>query len=583
MPTDYTIPAHLRDKDFTTNAATPYDDLHVECYRDFGVFCKTWFPKRFHMPYTYQHRQVINLLNEVFREQQQALRDGKRPGRKVAIEGDRGSAKTGFCVHGLPARQALYGEAHYIPVISKSHGKSVDETTSLKDHLSSDPGIRLAFGDVRAQVEEQTGNEGDWGKLAFVIASQFGVAKIQPLGVGMPIRGRTFGEHRPDLIVLDDFDDEMNWLRNDELRKKYHKEWFPGAVLHAVSQYEAQMVPWLIVYADSCKGELALIEDLQVDPDWISVRIAVADDNLKTLDASFMSQEALDEKLRLAEANGTLDIAFQEVLSKPTSNKGKPFPNTMFPDSVYFNEGEVNFDLPGMETFVMVDPARSDNPRADESGIVCATVDTQNQHPYFRYGDGLHLQPDELWEASIDRCLEFGATFLGVEFAGLKLHGENAVREHLTRRRCDHITLIDLKPQTGKGQQSGYYEGKNARIIWGLRSWCHWGIVRFDRNRAYRIVEQLLQVPTGKRKDIADAAAYLRQMLEQLDIHFDMPEEIRIAGRPEPASRTAASSYLSFYDSPANRAAAFDPVSDFSFPDYDGPLYLDEVMYADNY
>lgn len=525
--TDYTIPPVLRSRQGRSAVNVSVQEIMTECYRNYALFCKTFMPERFDQRYTSLHYQVTDAINETLREQRLRLAQGRHPGMRLAIKGSRGTAKSSFCTYGLPAYRTFYGESNFVVPITKTEGNSILQTENLRRKMQSDPKIRKYFGDVRLQGMDED-MEAVFGKKAWIAGVAGNKTMILPRGAGQQVRGLSFGIEgfRPDLFAVDDFDDDK-WLLNEELRNYYHNTWFKGAVLYAVSQFEAEMVPWLIVVMDSCKHEAALIEKLSAKPEWNPVVIKVCDEDYKTLAPDFMSQERLDAEIKEAREDGTLDVLARELMSVPAATEGKPFLHRYFQ---HFKE-DTKFLSPQMISFVMGDPAHTISATSDYSAVVGATIDLEEHKIYFREALRWRCQPHEFIKNCFDMALRIGAYHVGIELNGPKLHLENNVRNYIASHGLYSIGFLELEPQRGKGEQSHYLKGKPGFITWALAGY-YSNMRVYHHPKLCNILEtELLANPRGQHDDVANAAAYLPQMMEKLGIHFhikDIPFESQV-------------------------------------------------------
>jgi hypothetical protein len=511
-------------------------EILANCWADLGILCKTLFPSRFHMPYTKLHRQVIDHYNAVFRDQAIALQRGQKAGRKIVIMGNRGTSKTGFGVYGLMGRGILFQQFHFIPFITKSESNSILQTENLRRKLVTDRNIRKTFGNIsEVALDPDIYFEEVFGKKTWVANLAGGwQSMVIPRGAGQQVRGLNFGDYRPDCIVVDDFDDDK-WLLNEELREWYHTTYFEGAVCKAVSQFESENVPYIISVSDTCKGELCLAEKLLATDSWEGLRISVCTEDYKTCDEDFMSQAQLDIEVAEAREHGRLDVFARELMSLPAAKEGKPFSTENFR---WYDPLEQRFGLPCQHSFVMVDPARTLNMRSDFTAIVGCTVDFELPAIFVREVVSARIGQSDMIQQALDMCLRLDALYLGVEFAGLHIHIGEALQETMLRRGIMHIQVVDLKPQAGRGEQAGYERGKIARIQWSLEPWYKWRIVWHNPHCCGPLEHQLLMMPRPKKKDVADAFAYLGQLMHEVGMSFiDMklkPEEPAGAEQPVP-------------------------------------------------
>lgn len=524
---DYTIPPIFQDKAVRDSLPPSEVELHVECFRDLGVLCKTWWPSFFRTKYTLQQRQYIDFINGILADQMKALQQGKFAARRAVVIGSRGTSKTGIILKGLGMRGSLYGPWRNMVAIGKTFKHIRRHTNQLRQHLMDSPDIRQYFPNISSSFVPDKEVDPSQSAEVWTTFTKFNPEGFtcSALGVGMPIRGLGEGDRRVELCIADDFDNHQ-WLRNDELREYYHNEWWEGDVLYSVSQLECENIPSLIILTDSCKGDNALAEKLFRQEGWEKLRVSVCDENLKVLDPSHISQERFDIEIERHRANGTIDVFAREMMSKPYSPEGKPFKPSMFKD-IFYDPSNPGFRTGNCITFMMADLARTVNPTSSESAYVIATVDFSDCVIWVQKAEGFRLNPDEFYRQMAEDCIAYGVDHLGVEFAGLHLHAQNQLRDILIQYGLYHLgEVIDLRPQAGKLEQSGYKRGKTARIILSLRGWFEMGIVKLHPS-CTRLIDQLLSVTDDTTaKDIADAFAYLRQMMEVLNYYFSPTKKI---------------------------------------------------------
>lgn len=531
---DYTIPYALNDKAIRDAFPAEVIDKHVECFRDFGVLCKTWFPGYFSAPYSKLHFKIIDFIQDVLEDQAKALSKGQFAGRKMCIIGNRGLAKSGFTLQGLGIRQLLYGHNKFLVFATNNATNSEVATETLRSHMTTDDMIYDFFGDIQARSIKATrsGNsvEDKKGSRMWQGSSLFNPSfTVLPRGTGQQIRGLNVRGQRPDLLLLDDIDKD-DWLRNDEVRKKWHNEWFPGAVEFCVSQYELENIPWLISVSDTCKGSNCLVEKLSNDPDYETIRIALCDKKYKTLDPSFKSQERLDKEVARARKDGVIDVFAREAMSQPIASESAPFPPKWF-EGIYYEE-EIEFDRNNCVAMVIMDPARTLSSTADFTAILGVVFDFQNGLVYF---DDLIQGRFEQWEM-IDKMLDMvermNAEYVGVDTHGLHVHIEPAIHEAMEFRRLYNTEYHKLDSVMGKGEFRGEDGGKVGRIKWGVQNWFRCNIVRMHR-RCEQIQNELeLLMSAGAKKDCADAAGYARQLLEKANLGFVARPQVKIDHGP---------------------------------------------------
>ena len=148
----------------------------------------------------------------------------------MAAAAPRGFSKSTITDLILAAWVALNAKRHFIILISDTVTQATGLLDALKDELENNEAIAWLYGDIYGA---------EWNSEALIILGidQKGIrhkTKIIAKGAGMKIRGLKFRSFRPDLIIIDD-------LENDELvesadRRKKLKNWLVKGVLPALAK-----------------------------------------------------------------------------------------------------------------------------------------------------------------------------------------------------------------------------------------------------------------------------------------------------------------------------------------------------------
>jgi len=173
-------------------------------------FCRFYLREHFNKPPALVHRKLFQSLKELI----------ETPGRvQEAWVLPRGWAKTTIGCLGLPAWCVVFQKRWHIPIISDSFDQAKDQLQTLKVEFEDNPRLEEDFGKL----------EGSLWQAAEIVTSN-GV-KIRALGSGMKIRGRKFGKHRPDLVILDDIEN----LREvqSETSRSHLRHWLWNSVMKA--------------------------------------------------------------------------------------------------------------------------------------------------------------------------------------------------------------------------------------------------------------------------------------------------------------------------------------------------------------
>ncbi len=193
---------------------------------DYKFFCETYFPHYVPTPYFSLFQQFI------FKRFPEVI-DGPADGRDVD-EAPRGEAKSTYvtqlgglwCICRATYIEALIkagklpakARKHMIGVVMNTEEQSIEMLESIKAELDTNPRLAMDFPDA-------VGRGRVWQITTAITSNNI---KIRIGGTGKKMRGMKHGPHRPDLIFLDD-------LENDEnVRDKAQRDKVQDFVLKAV-------------------------------------------------------------------------------------------------------------------------------------------------------------------------------------------------------------------------------------------------------------------------------------------------------------------------------------------------------------
>jgi phage terminase large subunit-like protein len=185
----------------------------VELYaRDTELFCYTFFPQTFRLPGPVFQTELFRLLD-----------DPKN--RQVGIEVFRGGGKTTI-LRGFTAKRISFGISRTILFLSASQGHSLKSTRWIRKQIESNRKWTsfwaLEPGDKWTDEWLEIRN----GILGITVSLIAG-------GVTGQVRGFNIDDHRPDLIVVDDPDNEES-TGTEEQRQKM-RELFFGAIAQSLT------------------------------------------------------------------------------------------------------------------------------------------------------------------------------------------------------------------------------------------------------------------------------------------------------------------------------------------------------------
>jgi hypothetical protein len=186
------------------------------CRKDLKAFCESYFPKRFYLPFSANHMQVVKRLEEMI----------LRKNGKLCLAMPRGYGKSAL-VEATVIWAFLYGYCRYIVVIAANGREAKKLITNIKLALTQNKALRDDFPEsvypfyklggsaalARGQryLGELTGIE--WKSDGVVFANIPGSPASGSMIVSVGIRGAIRGGNktmpdgslaRPDIVVLDD-------------------------------------------------------------------------------------------------------------------------------------------------------------------------------------------------------------------------------------------------------------------------------------------------------------------------------------------------------------------------------------------
>lgn len=483
-----------------------------KCAVSTRVTALTFFPERFYMPFAEEiHGKIFNLI------------DGAD--QKNAIAAPRGWGKTSIVALALMARYILFRLTPFIVYINKSHDAASLQTENLRRELVTNREIRHFFGDFRSRDVNKSEFDEVFSKKAWVAYDTL----VWPRGAGQQVRGVLFKNSRPGLIVIDDLEDPEK-IENEDIRKGWY-EWLYADVIKAVPRIGPAARTWKIVYIDTLKHEDSVLQKLlDSKKEWKSERLEACDDNFNPTAPGFMSKEEIEKEWNDHVEAGQSDVFFRELRNLPISTKDSSFKSEYFH---YYNlpfgkpkkEGDIDLldiDIQknqGMETVVIVDPAKTVKVQSADTAIIGIGIDLTSARLFIR--DVVHkkMYPNEIYDAMFGMAIMLGAKVIGVEETGLAEFIKQPIKNEMFRRGS-FFELVWLKARGGTNTEKG-----KALRIRELVPFYRGGYIYHNASCPdVKVLEQqLLMFPRSKLWDLMDATAYIIEMLELGERYFSPP------------------------------------------------------------
>lgn len=174
---------------------------------DFEFFLRFYLRDMFPEPFCPLHLEGIHNLELL------ALQEGER---RLAEIWPRGYGKSTLCAEGYPLWVICNALRHHILIISNTREQAKERIGNIKFQLETNERIEEDFGSLVGPVWTTEGIE----------TSNF--VKVAVYGAGNKIRGRKYIHWRPDLVILDDIENDKNVM--SKLQRASLRRWFDQAI-----------------------------------------------------------------------------------------------------------------------------------------------------------------------------------------------------------------------------------------------------------------------------------------------------------------------------------------------------------------
>ncbi len=419
------------------------------------------------------------------------------------------------------AQRLRHEQSMFSAYIGKSHDFAALQTESIKRGMMQNDREKAIFGALKPKVTE--GMKESFSKKSWMTNTG---ALVWPRGCGQPVRGLLHDydgySHRLHFIVIDDLMSKENIDSEDYRQKTF--EWLLTDVCESVPPPELSM-DWQIMFIDTLKHNDAANERLSDMPDWKTLRIPLADDNLNSLAPMFYTDSQVRAKYDSFFSRGEQNLFYQEFMCQAVSGKDSTFSVDMFK---YYDETDNEFceelGRGEIESVIWVDPAKSRSNTAALSAVVGVGVNTVKNKIYVRDIKAGRYSPNELYEEIFAMARRLRPCHvIGIEVNSLH---EFIVQPLLNEMsvRGEFYELVELKPRRMPAESSDRTHGKKGRVA-GLEGYYISGHIYHNKECCHLLEAQLLSYPHPKRWDVMDAFAYIVQILEMGNRYFEAPEE----------------------------------------------------------
>jgi len=260
-----------------------------ECERSFLLFCRTYLPHYFDVDFGRFHEIVSNLLDEVE--------------KVVVIAAPRGFGKTTFITIARTIYSVVYRKRRFVLIVSDTEEQACDFLNSIRLEFEYNERIKCDFGDIIDNLKF-TKNE--------IRNRNF---RILALGRGQKVRGRRFGKYRPDMVVIDDFENDKN-VKNKKLVDE-GISWILSALLPGIASKN-----WSFYFVGNVLAKKCVLKELvkkldERKADFVYKEIKAIEQGESTWEAMFPMKTL--EKLKKIMGSVLFNREFQHEVSDEDS------------------------------------------------------------------------------------------------------------------------------------------------------------------------------------------------------------------------------------------------------------------------
>lgn len=495
---------------------------------DMEFFGRAYFPHYFSRPSPEFHRELDAIWQQGVLKGRYPLTAAdtktisRLPGVRRAVAAPRGHAKSTNLTFKGTMHSTLYGYKHYPIIISDSSEQAEGFLDNIRVEFEENTAILEDFGALAGSV---------WRSNVLVTKTNI---KIEAIGSGKKIRGRKHRNWRPDLIILDDVENDEN-VRTPEQRKKL-KDWFDKAVSKCGDDYTDIVYIGTLLHYDSLLAKTlanpayrsikykAVIRFSQADDlwqQWETIFTDLSNDDREADALAFFqahkaamlegTQVLWEEKLsyydlmvmRVSEGEASFN---SEEQNEPINPDDCLFMEEWFD---YYNEAEVNFGDPAFDFFGFIDPSLGKTKRSDFSAIVTLAKHKGSGYMYVVDADIERRHPDRIIADVLAKERWLRASFghgyrkLGAETNQFQWF----LKEELAKASAKaglYLPIEEVQQTSDKVMrvQTLQPDVKNKYI-------------KFNR-RHKRLLEQLTQFPMGAHDDGPDALEGARSIAKKV-------------------------------------------------------------------
>ena len=344
----------------------------------------------------------------------------------------------------------------------------------------------LASKEMTGLMKSVTENSG----LAFEVNYHTGLSvRIEAYGKGAAVRGLSWGSKRPDLVIIDDPQDEED--ARSETVTAGDWDWFLSDVY-----FLGQMSRIFLI--GNNLGERCIIEQIMRSPESLKFttrRIPILTPEGQSAWPSKWPLSEIEKERDKFSLLGKIDLWYRNKMCECISPSSQKFKRE------YFRYYDRTPSLQDMNIYTTVDLAISQKVNADYSAIVTVGVNSAGHWLVLDVEYGRY-DPSTTIDAIFSAVRKWKPLTVGIEVVAYQAALQHFLEKEMPRRGI-FFRITPLKAEKRKEIRIDAIQPRFAL-----------GTVWFQRNAGWleKIESELLSYPHGAHDDVIDALAYMEQL-----------------------------------------------------------------------
>ncbi|PJZ89523.1 hypothetical protein CH368_06075 [Leptospira levettii] len=463
-----------------------------ESMRDFYTFIQTYFSHYFKTPFGLQQ---LGLIQDIQGFQGKQFRSPKKMARALS----RGFGKSTILSLCGVLWMVLRKEWHFVIMVSASLTQAKGFLQKIVDECEDNELLINDFPELRP-AKDQKGQNVAWNDNDIVFR---GNARIIAKGFLNSIRGTRYKQYRPDVLIVDDPDEEKDVESESRMQRKYR--WFDRAALKLGSQWGIDVIVAYTTIHPRCLGE-QIYNNKDKYWDWDTKKFSAIAVNEKGEEYSTWEEGASLSVLQKEREVDPITFARerQNVILAEVDQKFKGLIQT-------YNYGELKKRYPTFDNWrlmIGVDLSLGKNESSDLSAIVGVGQPPDDATMYVLYSSIRRRTPDVIEQDLLTVLTMMNWNLCGIDCSGNQEYFLLGMRKVITEynKTAPKKITTPLREMDNPGDKVG-------RVVSNLQPRVASGIIKL-RDDDKILFSQMEEYPHSY-KDGMDGLEYAVRLLDR--------------------------------------------------------------------